>query len=53
MMRRNVKARKDIATFRRKYIVKTGSVGTTWVENNKQEEWELAADQIKRHGNPS
>ena len=53
MMDRNVKAKKDIATFRRKYIVKTGSVGTTLVENTNKEVWDFAADQIIQHGYPS
>ena len=43
----------DIASFRRRYDIKTGSVGTSLVENTTKEEWDFAADQMLRNDYPS
>ena len=43
----------DIASFRRRYDIKTGSVGTSLVENTTKEVWDFAADQMLRNDYPS
>ena len=43
----------DIASFRRRYDIKTGSVGTSLVENTTKEVWDFAADQMLRNDYPN